>query len=344
VQYSSPSRQHRHFKNKRDQILRALGKASYINGSHFAILWVNSRGESETYASEVFQSKLANWFHTSLLDEARRLVVAASEANQGQQQCIDDAASGQSGFVDVDDQENNAPSPSPDMLEDDDTIAWADNEIRPDSRHSSHSSSHTRLHTPFMAPGLADIAEHHALHQQTNYASMPGQREYLAAQPNGVPELRRNMSSPNPLSIANANVQANYFPHQQLPPGRNNPNYPRPRPLNLSRTNSRSSLGPDVSVVSPAASGAEFKPLTIGNEEEVTTFLETRFRQLQQLCCKIVAKQWIKVIEPKKQTRYPYNRGEESKPEWWPGDVRHKEPDHLMKPGTPKRCSSVFDF
>ena len=86
-------------------------------------------------------------------------------------------------------------------------------------------------------------------------------------------------------------------------------------------------------MISPA-SGTEYKPLMIGSAEEVSTFLETRFRQLQQLCCKVVAKAWIKVIEPKKQTRYPYNRGEESKPEWWPGDVRHKEPDHLMKPGT----------
>ena len=331
MQYSSPSRQHRHFKNKRDQILRGLGKASYINGSHFAILWVNSRGETETYASEVFQSKLAVWFNNSLLEEARHLVLAASESKQGQQVCIEDTTSGQAGFVDVDDQENNAPSPGPDMLEDDDTIAWGDNNIRPDSQHSSRSSTHTRLHTPFMAPVLADIVEHQPLHQQTNYTAIP-HREYLAAQPNGVP---RTTSSPTPLPITNANVQPNnYFPHQQPPPpGRNNPNYPRPRPLNLTRTNSRSSLGPEVSVVSPAVSGAEFKPLVIGNAAEVTTFLETRFRQLQQLCCKIVAKQWIKVIEPKKQTRYPYNRGEESKPEWWPVDVRHKEPDHLMKPG-----------
>src|SRR5271155_2948821 len=133
MQYSSPSRQHRHFKNKRDQILRALGKASYINGSHFAILWVNSRGESETYASEVFQSKLANWFHGQVLEEARRLVLAASDAAaeaKQDQQCIDDRFE-QSGIVDVDDQENNAPSPSPDMLEEDDTITWADNDIRP---------------------------------------------------------------------------------------------------------------------------------------------------------------------------------------------------------------------
>lgn len=211
------------------------------------------------------------------------------------------------------------------MLQHDETITWADNDIRPDSKHSSHSS---RLHTPFMAPGLADIAEHQSL-LPPNYTSV-SQFKFLS-QPNGISELRRSVSSPNPLSIANSNVQSSYFPHQPPPP-RSNPNYTRPRPLNLSRSNSRNSLGPDMPMFSPA-SGTEYKPLTIGSAEEVTTFLETRFRQLQQLCCKIVAKAWIKVIEPKKQTRYPYNRGEESKPEWWPGDVRHKEPDHLMKPG-----------
>jgi hypothetical protein len=336
VQYSSPSRQHRHFKNKRDQILRALGKASYINGSHFAILWVNSRGESETYASEVFQSKLANWFNAQVLEEARRLVLVASDAAAEQkqdQQCIDEGGTSfQSGLVD--DQENNAPSPSPDMLEDDETITWADNDIRPDSRHSN-SSHGSRLHNSFMQPGLADIVEHQPLQQQQQQQQHPysmAQGKFLTA--NGIPELRRSLSSPNPLSIANPNTQPNYFPHQHpQPPTRNNPNYPRPRPLNLSRTNSRSSLaGPDQPMFSPA-SGAEYKPLTIGNPAEVTIFLETRFRQLQQLCCKIVAKAWIKVIEPKKQTKFAYNKGEESKPEWWPDDVRHKEPDHLMKPG-----------
>ena len=46
----------------------------------------------------------------------------------------------------------------------------------------------------------------------------------------------------------------------------------------------------------------------------------------------MIAKEWVKVIEPKKQTRFPYNKGDAGKPTWWPADVRHKEPDHLMKP------------
>lgn len=83
------------------------------------------------------------------------------------------------------------------------------------------------------------------------------------------------------------------------------------------------------------ASGVTYRPLRISDKDAVTTFFETRFRQMQQLTCKVVAKAWIKVIEPKKQSNYPYNRGEEKKPVWWPEGARHKEPDHLMKPGMP---------
>lgn len=99
------------------------------------------------------------------------------------------------------------------------------------------------------------------------------------------------------------------------------------KPLPVQR--SASSSGETNSV---AQSGVTYRPLMIANVEAVTTFFETRFRQMQQLTCKVVAKAWIKVIEPKKQSNFPYNRGEESKPSWWPAGARHKEPDHLMKP------------
>ncbi|KAH0543665.1 hypothetical protein GP486_008559, partial [Trichoglossum hirsutum] len=50
------------------------------------------------------------------------------------------------------------------------------------------------------------------------------------------------------------------------------------------------------------------KILYLANTEVVDQFFETRFKQLQQLVCKVVAKAWIKVIEPKKQTNFPYNK------------------------------------
>ncbi|CDW98197.1 hypothetical protein, partial [Sporisorium scitamineum] len=82
--YNSPSRQHRHYKNKRDQVLRALGKAAYINGSHFAIMWVSARGDVEMYASEALQSRLDAWFvKGGIAEEAKQLVKSSSSASGG---------------------------------------------------------------------------------------------------------------------------------------------------------------------------------------------------------------------------------------------------------------------
>ncbi|KAL7273562.1 hypothetical protein RUND412_003566 [Rhizina undulata] len=71
----------------------------------------------------------------------------------------------------------------------------------------------------------------------------------------------------------------------------------------------------------------EFKGLDISNSEDVFTFFNTRFWQMQQLVCKVVAKAWIKVVEPKK--KQPYYRGGESKPS---PNARHKELEHITKP------------
>ncbi|KAG8923964.1 hypothetical protein FRC01_012117 [Tulasnella sp. 417] len=54
------------------------------------------------------------------------------------------------------------------------------------------------------------------------------------------------------------------------------------------------------------------------------------FQRMQQNAAKIIAKCWIKIIEPKKQSRHPYREAEESRPDWWPHGIRHKEPDHLL--------------
>ncbi|KAJ5240530.1 uncharacterized protein N7469_002121 [Penicillium citrinum] len=58
---------------------------------------------------------------------------------------------------------------------------------------------------------------------------------------------------------------------------------------------------------------------------------------------RVLAKAYVKLVEPHKQVQYPYNgrkivagelqqlNPEESKPPWWPPEVRHREPDHLLK-------------
>ncbi|KAH3687121.1 hypothetical protein WICPIJ_001902 [Wickerhamomyces pijperi] len=71
--------------------------------------------------------------------------------------------------------------------------------------------------------------------------------------------------------------------------------------------------------------------LTISNTASVQQHFRSCFREIQQLTCKSIAKEWIKIIEPKKQTRHPYKEGDSAKPKWWPDRVKHLEPDHLLK-------------
>ncbi|KAL2380883.1 hypothetical protein RJZ90_004290 [Blastomyces dermatitidis] len=81
--------------------------------------------------------------------------------------------------------------------------------------------------------------------------------------------------------------------------------------------------------------------LPIGDEERMMAYYAEAFRAFQQINCRQVAKAYIKLIEPRKQAKHPYNGGkaapgetrdpEKTKPEWWPADVIHKEPDHLRK-------------
>ncbi|BEI82602.1 hypothetical protein CcaverHIS002_0304700 [Cutaneotrichosporon cavernicola] len=70
-----------------------------------------------------------------------------------------------------------------------------------------------------------------------------------------------------------------------------------------------------------------------------------RFTNLGQTVCANILKAWIKVVEPKKQTKYPYKnkRGDEGKaPPWWPVGMRHIEPDHLHKEERPRLLASII--
>lgn len=67
------------------------------------------------------------------------------------------------------------------------------------------------------------------------------------------------------------------------------------------------------------------------NKVEVKNFLYNCFEEFQQIPCKLLAKAWIKVVEPRKQSKYPYKNGEKSRPFWWPPNCIHREPDHLKK-------------
>lgn len=77
-------------------------------------------------------------------------------------------------------------------------------------------------------------------------------------------------------------------------------------------------------------------------------YYEKSFYFLRQDNCRIIAKAYIKLVEPRKQVNYPYNGRkviagrtiqfdpEDTKPPWWPSGVSHREPDHLPKVGKRK--------
>ena len=83
---------------------------------------------------------------------------------------------------------------------------------------------------------------------------------------------------------------------------------------------------------------AKTQQLRIGDDAEVLKFYYVRFKDMQQSSCKVMGKAFVKLVEPKKQTHHPYTKGDVKAPPWWPptvgeNHVRHKEPDHLLKPG-----------
>ncbi|KAI8964118.1 hypothetical protein F5Y11DRAFT_364433 [Daldinia sp. FL1419] len=90
-----------------------------------------------------------------------------------------------------------------------------------------------------------------------------------------------------------------------------------------------------------AASVPSKRGLTIRDDKAVWSFYEERFKTIQQSACKLIAKAWVKAVEPKKQSTHPYTGADEKAPDWWPKPwgpnkehrVRHKEPDHLYKRG-----------
>ncbi|GFF76820.1 hypothetical protein IFM62136_09415 [Aspergillus lentulus] len=95
----------------------------------------------------------------------------------------------------------------------------------------------------------------------------------------------------------------------------------------------------------PSCGSVDMVGLKIGDTPKVLAYYKRSLTHFQQLNCRQIAREFIKFIEPRKQVNYPYNgrkpragapRGEKgdpekTKPEWWPIDVIHKEPDHLLK-------------
>lgn len=232
----------RHYKSKRDLILRALGKASFINGSQFVIAWISPKGEVDVYASELLQG-----------------AVSTKDGGVLNRKDLDREATRVRGEM---------------------GRRWE--EIR-------------RLEEKGEAPTMdEDITE-----------EAPENEEMVEDEESEELDADRTMveDGSSPLKFAEAK---------------------RPLPITM------------MSTFSAQRSSTPQPPMHTLNlaPDAIDNYYNSRFAALQQATCKLVVKAWIKVIEPKKQMKYPYNKGEDLKPNWWPEGVRHREPDHLSKTGT----------
>ncbi|KAJ5982092.1 hypothetical protein N7451_012192 [Penicillium sp. IBT 35674x] len=91
------------------------------------------------------------------------------------------------------------------------------------------------------------------------------------------------------------------------------------------------------------SSDIQMTTISISDKNFLRRYYERGFQNLQQTNCRVIAKVYVRLIEPHKQVQYPYNgrktvagriqqfTPEETKPPWWPREVRHREPDHLLK-------------
>ncbi|KAG8921136.1 hypothetical protein FRC00_009085, partial [Tulasnella sp. 408] len=212
--YDNPSRQQRHYKAKRDQVLNILARASHVSRCNFALLFVNARGQADCYSSKLFAPKLDKWFNDQVVKEAVELT---------RNHVLQQAAS-----------QHKESDPIPEDQIDDDPLSF----INPPFSQSQ----------PGVTGRSANIKSHDA--EETS------------------------------------------------------PNSPEPFPTHA------------LHFLSPTGvSDAYYNDV---------------FQRMQQNAAKIIAKCWIKIIEPKKQSRHPYREAEESRPDWWPHGIRHKEPDHLL--------------
>ncbi|EDP47809.1 conserved hypothetical protein [Aspergillus fumigatus A1163] len=129
-----------------------------------------------------------------------------------------------------------------------------------------------------------------------------------------------------------------HLPYSQIKPGR------------YSRAHSVYGVSPSVKFSvpveeTPSCGSVDMVGLEIGDTPKVLDYYERSLKLFRQYNCRQIAKAFIRFIEPRKQVKHPYNGGkppagappgkrgdpEKTKPEWWPADVVHKEPDHLRK-------------
>lgn len=92
--------------------------------------------------------------------------------------------------------------------------------------------------------------------------------------------------------------------------------------------------------IKPFLKDNNYLKLTKNNDGPLESHYKSIFTLLSQSICKLIAKEWIKNLCPRKQAVFPYKYPET--PDWWPDCVPHIEPDHLDKQGRIELLISII--
>ncbi|BGP51019.1 hypothetical protein JCM10450v2_006945 [Rhodotorula kratochvilovae] len=299
------------FREQRSKILRLLGQSAHSFGADFAILWVAPEGQAEVYASEALQGRLRTWLDDAVQRDAedcvrrdreekerRRMeglqVLGGSQVFGAQGQVVNPAAGPEAMDCGGDGGDGAAVEGR--------SSSDADDFLLP-VPPSGPSASDDALPTPTRVASTSND-----YHQDLSSPAQP-------RQPLGPPAARLSRS------LATNNLSASQLsPHLAASP--------IPSPL-LPPSAFPSSPYPPAASAPPAPAKLVRRTFT---PDELEQWYRDRLNELWHKVDKIVCKTWIKTVEPNKQSRYQYQKGDEHKPGWWPREIRHKEPDHLNKP------------
>ncbi|ORY88328.1 hypothetical protein BCR35DRAFT_301865 [Leucosporidium creatinivorum] len=298
--FSSPRRAAAHHRRQRADILRQLGLASYINGSQFAILWVEPTGETETYASEALQPLLAAYFDEDKLQRSRDASSRLKQRKALDKHAEEATRMGSDVF---------GPTGEAVSLESQDAFDPDDDEDSEEEQLAREQG------LPYLK--TTETKRQPVLSRPTSAAG-DSARPPSRQQPAPVQQLP-TPSRPHPYSTTPAAT----------------PNSPPLVPTRVTRSLSLANAEPphlSPSLISAIPSTAPiYVPYTF-NPSTLAEWYTEKFSTLPQKVSKTVCKIWVKVVEPDKQANFPYIAGDSHAPQWWPKDVRHKEPDHLIKP------------
>ncbi|GAA5832019.1 hypothetical protein JCM11251_002788 [Rhodosporidiobolus azoricus] len=279
------------FHLRRSRTLRSLARSSSRNGSQFAILLVNPSGEQV----ELYASEALRDHVGRWLGDARE---EAKETVQRYQHERDVKA--RQGIKS--DGPDKVYGPNGEMFDPGPgTDGLTDEEVGDSMQQDAPST------VPARPLGGANYDEF-----------LPSPSRVGLAKPGGS-------AAPSPSALASSSrvtrshSTTHLSPHQQPSPA--------PSPAAASPASALSPGGPSRGL---PRSPTPLLPWRF-TPESLETWYEGKFSDFNHKTDKLIAKAWIKASEPQKRTRYPYEKGEETKPSWWPTGVRHKEPDHLNK-------------